>query len=71
MSEMRKILLERTKIGEFLSMEAHYNTEDVDLILYSVDVASNCVFKKDEWQEFVKNVNKINSEYQTLPEKES
>lgn len=63
---MRKILLERTKIGEFLSMEAFCNIEDVDLIIYSVDVASNCVFKKDEWEEFVKNVNRINEAYQLI-----
>ncbi len=63
---MRKILLERTKIGEFLSIEANYSIEDIDLILYSVDVASNCIFKKDEWQEFVKFINKINKEYKIL-----
>ncbi len=67
---MRTMLLERTKIGEFLSMEANFNSEDIDLILYSVDVASNCVFKKEEWQEFVKNVNKIDQAYQSLTEKE-
>jgi GTPase Era involved in 16S rRNA processing len=66
---MRKLLLERTKIGEFLSIEAYVNTEDIDLILYSVDVASNCVFKKDEWQEFVKNVNKIDRTFKTLSKK--
>jgi len=58
------MLLERTKIGEFLSMEANFNSEDINLIIYSVDVASNCVFKKEEWQEFVKNVNQIDQEYQ-------
>jgi len=64
---MRKILLERTKIGEFLSMEANFNNnKDIDLLLYSVDVASNCVFKKEEWQEFVKYVNKINRDYQSF-----
>jgi len=61
---MRTMLLERTKIGEFLSMEANFNSEDINLIIYSVDVASNCVFKKEEWQEFVKNVNQIDQEYQ-------
>jgi len=62
---MRKILLERTKIGEFLSIEANFNNnEDIDLILYSVDVASNCVFKKEEWREFVKYINKIDRDYQ-------
>lgn len=67
---MRKMLLERTKIGEFLSMEANFSSEDIDLILYSVDVASNCVFKKEEWQEFVKYVNQIDQTYQSLTEKE-
>ena len=66
---MRKTLLERTKIGEFLSMEANFNSEDVDLILYSVDVASNCVFKKEEWQQFVENVNKIDEAFQALTKK--
>jgi hypothetical protein len=66
---MRKILLERTKIGEFLSMEANLNNEDIDLILYSVDVASNCVFKREEWQEFVRKVNKIDRTFKTLTKK--
>ena len=66
---MRKTLLERTKIGEFLSMEANFNSEDIDLILYSVDVASNCVFKKEEWQHFVENVKKIDEEFQALTKK--
>jgi len=66
---MRKILLERTKLGEFLSMEAHFNAEDVDLILYSVDVASNCVFKREEWQEFVRKVNKIDRTFKALTKK--
>ncbi len=66
---MRKMLLERTKIGEFLSMEANFNSEDIDLILYSVDVASNCVFKKEEWQQFVENINKIDEEFQALTKK--
>ena len=66
---MRKTILERTKIGEFLSMEANFNSEDIDLILYSVDVASNCVFKKEEWQQFVENVKKIDEEFQALTKK--
>ena len=66
---MRKTLLERTKIGEFLSIEANLNIEDIDLILYSVDVASNCVFKREEWQEFVRKVNKIDRTFKTLTKK--
>ncbi|MFW6149581.1 MAG: hypothetical protein ACOC6D_06965 [Atribacterota bacterium] len=66
---MRKTLLERTKIGEFLSMEANLNNEDIDLILYSVDVASNCIFRKEEWQEFVRKVNKIDRTFKALTEK--
>jgi len=64
-----KTLLERTKIGEFLSMEANLSSEDIDLILYSVDVASNCVFKREEWQEFVRKVNKIDRTFKTLTKK--
>lgn len=63
---MRRILLERTKIGEFLSMEAVFKSEDLDLVLYSVDVATNCVFKKEEWREFVKYIKKIDESYQSL-----
>jgi len=66
---MRKTLLERTKIGEFLSIEANLSSEDIDLILYSVDVASNCVFKREEWQEFVRKVNKIDRTFKTLTKK--
>ncbi len=66
---MRKTILERTKIGEFLSIEANLSSEDIDLILYSVDVASNCVFKREEWQEFVRKVNKIDRTFKALTKK--
>lgn len=63
---MRKMILERTKIGEFLSIEANAHREDLDLVVYSVDVASHCVFKGEEWQEFVKYVNEIDRKYQVF-----
>jgi len=62
----RKILLERTKIGEFLSMEAVLANEDIDLYLYSVDISSNCVFKKEEWLQFVESINRINQQVQKI-----
>ena len=67
---MRKILFERTKIGEFLSMEADIHAGDLDLYLYSVDISSNCVFKKEEWEQFVENINKINQAYQKWAEQQ-
>jgi len=63
----RKLLLERTKIGEFLSMEVVLANEDIDLYLYSVDISSNCVFKRGEWQKFVENINRINQQFQKIP----
>lgn len=62
----RKLLLERTKIGEFLSMEAVLANEDIELYQYSVDISSNCVFKREEWQQFVENINKINQQVQKI-----
>jgi len=55
---VRKILLKETKIGEFLSMGAEIEGEEVGIFIASADVSASCAFKFDEWKKFVVGINK-------------
>ena len=55
---MKKILLKETKIGEFLSMGAEIEGEEVGIFIASADVSASCGFKFDEWEKFVAGINK-------------
>ena len=63
---IKKELLEPTKIGEFLTVGAEIEGEEIGLYIASVDVSSSCAFKFDEWGNFVKAVNKINGNFKKL-----
>ena len=55
---MKKVLLKETKIGEFLSMGAEVEEEEVVIFIASADVSASCAFKFDEWKKFVAGINK-------------
>jgi len=55
---VKKILLKETKIGEFLSMGAEVEGEEVGIFIASADVSASCAFKFDEWEKFVAGINK-------------
>ncbi|MBE0479240.1 hypothetical protein IBX65_09050 [Candidatus Aerophobetes bacterium] len=61
---MKKTLLPETKIGEFLSMGAELEGEEIGLYIASADVSASCGFKFDEWQKFVEGVNRANEKFQ-------
>ncbi|MFQ5902911.1 MAG: hypothetical protein ACE5JO_04400 [Candidatus Binatia bacterium] len=58
---MKKTLLDETKIGEFLTIGAEMEEDEVGLYIASSDVSASCAFKFDEWEKFVEAVNKANT----------
>lgn len=57
---MKKVLLKETKIGEFLTIGAEVEEDEVGIFIASADVSSSCAFKFDEWEKFVSGINKAN-----------
>ncbi len=55
---MKKVLLKETKIGEFLSIGAEAERDEVGIFIASADVSASCAFKFDEWEKFVAGINK-------------
>jgi len=55
---MKKVLLKETKIGEFLSVGAEVEEDEVGIFIASADVSASCAFKFDEWEKFVEGINK-------------
>jgi hypothetical protein len=58
-----KTLLEETKIGEGISIEAVMDDDEVGLLIASVDVSASCAFSHEEWEVFVECVNQANEEF--------
>ena len=54
---MKKVLLKETKIGEFLSIGAEVEGDEVGIFIASADVSASCGFKFDEWEKFVAGIN--------------
>ena len=58
---MKRTLLDETKIGEFLTIGAEIEEDEVGLFIAFSDVSASCAFKFDEWKKFVEAVNKANT----------
>jgi len=55
-----KTLLPETKIGESLAIGCELNNDEIGLYIASLDVSASCGFKFDEWDNFVRGVNRAN-----------
>jgi len=64
--EKKKQLLKLTKIGEFLTVGAEIEGEEIGLYIASIDVSASCAFKFDEWEKFVVAVNKADKEFKKI-----
>lgn len=51
-----KILLKKTKIGDFLTLGIEIKKNEVGLFLASNDVSSACAFDSKEWRKFADGV---------------
>jgi hypothetical protein len=61
---MKKTLLEKTQIGEFLTIGVEMEEDEVGLYIASSDVSACCAFKFDEWKSFVEGINKSNEKFE-------
>jgi hypothetical protein len=55
-----KTLLPETKIGESLEIGCELNNDEIGLYIASLDWMASCGFKFDEWDNFVRGVNRAN-----------
>lgn len=55
---MKKVLLPETKIGEFLTIGVEQERDEIGLYIASLDVSASCAFKFDEWDRFIKAINR-------------
>lgn len=60
----KRRLLPNTKIGEFLTIGVEQEGNEIGLYIASADVSASCVFKFDEWDRFIKAINRAD-----LPDK--
>ena len=59
----KKQLLKQTKIGEFLTVGAELEKEEIGLYIASADISASCGFKFDEWKKFIEAVNKADRKF--------
>ena len=62
----KKQFLKQTKIGEFLTVGAELEKEEIGLYIASADVSASCGFKFDEWKKFVSAVNRATKKFKKL-----
>ena len=62
----KKTLLSETKIGESLAIGCELNNNEIGLYIASLDVSASCGFKFDEWDNFVRGVNRANKNLKEL-----
>jgi hypothetical protein len=63
MKKKRRVLIPKTKIGEFLTIGVELERDEIGLFLASTDVSASCAFKFMEWSEFVKAINMANDDF--------
>jgi len=59
----KRQLLKQTKIGEFLTVGAELEKDEIGLYIASADVSASCGFKFDEWKKFIEAVNKADRKF--------
>lgn len=63
---MKKVLLRKTKIGEFLAIGVEQERDEIGLYIASADVSASCGFKIEEWENFVKGIIEANNRLKEL-----
>ena len=63
---MKNILLNETKIGEFLTVGVEMEEDEVGLLIASSDVSAGFAFKFDEWDKFVEAVNRADARFKDI-----
>jgi len=63
---MKKILLEETKLGKSVAVSCELEGDEIGLYIVAADVSAICVFQFEEWENFIKAVNKANEKFKGL-----
>jgi len=63
---MKKILLEETKLGKSIAVGCEMEGDEIGLYIAAADVSAICVFRFEEWENFVSAVNKANKKFKSL-----
>jgi len=63
MKKERRVLLSKTKIGEFLTIGVEQERDEIGLYIASVDVSASCAFRFKEWNQFIGAVNTANDNF--------
>lgn len=66
MKKKRRVLLSKTKIGEFLIIGVEQEREEIGLFLASADVSASCAFKFKEWKNFIIAINQANEKFEVF-----
>lgn len=63
---MKKILLEETKLGKSIAVGCELEGDEIGLYIAAVDISAICVFKFEEWDNFIRAVSKANEKFKGL-----
>jgi len=63
---MKKILLEETKLGKSMAVTCELEGDEVGLFIAAADVSAICVFQFEEWENFMRAVNKADEKFKGL-----
>jgi len=63
---MKKILLEETKLGKSMAVSCELVEDEIGLFISTVDVSTICVFQFEEWENFIRAINKADEEFKGL-----
>lgn len=66
MKKKRRVLLSKTKIGEFLIIGVEQERKEIGLFLASADVSASCAFKFKEWKNFIIAINQANEKFEVF-----
>ncbi len=63
---MKKILLGETKLGKSIAVGCELEGDEIGFYIAAADVSAICVFRFDEWENFVSAINKANEKFKGL-----
>jgi len=63
---MKKILLEETKLGKSIAVGCELEGDEVGLYIAAADISAICVFRFEEWENFVRAIDKANEKFKGL-----
>ncbi|MBA7552392.1 hypothetical protein ES705_44953 [subsurface metagenome] len=63
---MKKILLEETKLGKSIAVGCELEGDEIGFYIAAADVSAICVFRFEEWENFVSAVDKANEKFKVL-----